>query len=112
VGSGKGVVRIRSAFLKGKRRRKGEKERGRDRVPGKPRAREGCHNGHNGRLDARHADGERGKWGYYSMGSMMPPWPGSGEGIIYKYATRVEGVQWQSRKWKVKEEERECYERQ
>jgi len=61
VSSGKGLVQSGSTFPKGRRRRKGENERGRVRVPGKPRGREGSHNGHNGKLDARHADRERGE---------------------------------------------------
>ena len=61
VSSGKGLVQSGSTFRKGRRRRKGENERGRDRVPGKPRGCEGSRNGHNGKLDARHADRERGE---------------------------------------------------
>ena len=58
---GKRLVRSGLAFPKGRQRHKGEKERRRDRVPGKPKAREGSRNRRNGRLDARHADGERGE---------------------------------------------------
>jgi len=70
---GKGLVRSGFAFAKGRRRRKGEKERGRDRVPGKPRAREGSHNGRNGGLVMHGAQTGRegGKRCCHSMGSVM-----------------------------------------
>ena len=61
---GKGLVRSGS----GTRRRKGEKERGRDPVPAKPRTCEGSRNGRNGRFDAWNADRERGESG------VVVPW--------------------------------------
>ena len=42
---------------------KGRRRRGRDRIPGKLRAREGSCDGRNGKPDAKNADGKRGASG-------------------------------------------------
>jgi len=66
VSSGKGQVRSGSAFPRGRRRRKGEREGKRPRS-GKAASREGNHNGRNESLEAMACERKEGKEGLYCM---------------------------------------------